>query len=121
MNQVILSGRLVRDPELRQTMSNKAACSFSIAVYDGKDKDGNKKSIFVNCSAWDATAESIAQYFRKGSQILVSGKWEQNSYEKDGQKKKYDQVRVLKFEFMGNKEPQDAFAEVPDGNIDLPF
>ena len=123
MNIAIISGRLARDPELRQTKSNKATCTFCVAVRDGVDQEGKEKAQFINCVAWEKNAENIGKYFRKGSPILVTGSIEQKSYEKDGIRKRYDQIRVSRFEFMGGKkeESPDIFAEWQDEDVDLPF
>jgi len=117
MNIVIISGRLTRDPELRETVNGKATCSFSVAVQKSKDA-----ADFINCVAWETTAENITKHFRKGNPILITGRLETRSYEKDGQKRTFTQVNVSWFEFMGGGAVEkDAFAEDIDDDIDLPF
>lgn len=124
MNIVIISGRLTKDPEIRQISVDTSCASFCVAVYDGKDREGNKKTVFVNCEAWRDVGEKIKKNFTKGQPILVTGKWSQDSFEgKDGQKRRSDYMTVFKFEYMSprGENPENAFAEIPDGNIDLPF
>ena len=80
-NQVILIGRLVRDPELKYTPNGLPVCNFTLAV---NDKD---KSYFFECEAWRKVAELIAGYLKKGSKVLICGKltsdvWSNNSGEK---------------------------------------
>lgn len=123
MNIVILSGRLTKDPDIRYTNSKKAVASFSLAVDDGKDKDGNRKAQFLNCVAWEKTAELLDQYFKKGDGLTVNGKLTSRSYEKDGKKQYVTEVLVSGIEFpLSKKEakPADTLEDI-DEDIDLPF
>ncbi len=82
MNKVILVGRLVADPELRQTQNGVASCRIRIAV-DRKFADkstGERQSDFINCTAWRQTAEFISRYFSKGKLIAVEGSLRTGSY-----------------------------------------
>lgn len=82
LNKVFLMGRLVRDPELRQTPSGVSVCRFSVAV-DRQYKNqqtGERECDFVECSAWRQTAEFVARYFSKGKLILVEGAMRNNNY-----------------------------------------
>ena len=122
MNLVILTGRMTKSPEIKYTENKKAHLSFSLAVDDGKDKDGNKRTCFINCGAWGKTAEIIDQYFNKGDPITVVGKLSVRSYEKDGQKKTFTEVNVETFEFqMGKKEKEEAWEPITDNDEVLPF
>ena len=123
MNIVILSGRLTKDPDIRYTNSKKAVASFSLAVDDGKDKDGNRKTQFLNCVAWEKTAELLDQYFKKGDGLTVNGKLTSRAYEKDGRKQYVTEVLVSGTEFpLSKKEakPADTLEDI-DEDIDLPF
>ena len=123
MNIVIFSGRLTKDPDIRYTNSKKAVASFSLAVDDGKDKDGNRKAQFLNCVAWEKTAELLDQYFKKGDGLTVNGKLTSRSYEKDGKKQYVTEVLVSGIEFpLSKKEakPADTLEDI-DEDIDLPF
>ena len=67
LNSVCLMGRLVADPELRQTPSGVSVCSFRIAVdrtYQPKGQE--KQTDFINIVTWRSTAEFVSRYFRKG-------------------------------------------------------
>lgn len=104
MNKVILKGRLVADPELRQTQSNIAHARFNIAIDRIAGKDGRKESDFIDCDAWRNTAEFISKYFTKGQEILVEGQIHNNNYEKkDGTKVFTYLVTVDRVEFCGAK------------------
>ena len=77
MNRVILMGRLTRDIELNYSKNRKAFIRFNIAVNRiGEGTD------FINCVAWEKTAKTIAEYFKKGQRILVQGSIRTGSYEK---------------------------------------
>ena len=97
MNVVILMGRMTRDPELKYTSGGKAFANFSLAVQ--KLRDGVE---FIDCTAWEKTAETIAEYFRKGNRILIQGRLSVNSYEQNGEKRRMTRVVVNSFEFIEN-------------------
>ena len=78
MNSWCGIGRLVRDPEVRFTQSNKQVVSFTIAV---NKKFKNDEADFIPVVAWEKTAEFIAKYFRKGQQIAIEGRLQTRSYE----------------------------------------
>lgn len=124
MNIVILTGRLVNDPDIRYTQTGKAVGSFKIANDIGYgDK---KKTNFPNCVAWDKTAEFLGNYFHKGSPILIQGELQTRSYDKqDGTKAYVTEVNVRNIEFMGGKKEEKADtssmgSELPPDEI-IPF
>ncbi len=104
-SKAIIVGNITRDPELRSTASGAQVCSFSVAVNRNyKDSSGaNQESVsFIDCSAWGRAAEIIAQYAKKGSGILISGRLEQRSWEdKEGQKRSRTEIVVEDFNFVG--------------------
>lgn len=106
MNKVCLLGRLTRDPELRFAAgSGTAVTRFSLAVRRNiKDKNtGKYESDFVNCVSFGKQAETIAQYFQKGSQIAVTGHIQTGSYNaQDGSKRYTTDIFIETFEFVGN-------------------
>ena len=118
MNKVILIGRLTKDPELRYAAGSGMAISrFRVAVNRRKKEDG---ADFINCVSFGKTAETIAQYFTKGSQIAVAGNIRTGSYDaQDGTKRYTTDVAVESFEFVGSNgqannqgsNNADAFSE----------
>ena len=98
MNIVILMGRLTRDPELKYTSNGKAYTTFTLAVQKTKDE-----AEFIDCVAWEKTAETIAEYFRKGNRILINGKIVTSTYENNGEKRKSVKVQAFNFEFIDSK------------------
>ena len=70
MNRVILMGRLVRDPDVRYTQTGKPVASFTLAVDRPFTQNGKREADFINCIAWNKTAETIGNYVHKGQRIL---------------------------------------------------
>ena len=119
LNKVLLLGRMVADPELRQTPSAVSVCSFTIAVDRPYVKGGERQTDFIDCVAWRNTAEFLCRYFQKGKPILVEGRIQTRTYtDKNDQKRKAVEVQVDNVNFVegtkptGNAEP----ASVPNGN-----
>ena len=125
LNRVLLQGRLVVDPELRQTPSGVPVCTFRIAVNrDFKNKEtGEKESDFVTIVAWIFTAEFIAKNFSKGRMILVDGRLKSRNYtDRDGNKRSITEV-VAENVYFGDSKREDQsgeFSEMSDDS-DLPF
>ena len=135
MNKVILKGRLTKDPEIRYKAGDesKAVAKFTIAVDRPRKKDAESQADFIPCTCFGKTAEMIEKYFRKGQEILLDGRWQTGSYDKDGRKIYTNDCIVERVEFCGKKsdgtapqpQPQtdeDGFMSIPDGiDEELPF
>jgi len=103
-NKVILMGNLTRDPEVRSLPSGQSVTSFGLAInrtWRGQDGNQQESVSYIDCVAWGKTGEIIAQYVQKGRPLLVSGRLEQRSWEKDGQKHSKVEVVVEDFNFVG--------------------
>ena len=97
MNEAKLFGRLGRDPELKYITSGTAVCNFSIATSEKwKDKAGTKqeKATWHNIVIWGKSGEAAQTILKKGSLVLISGKIENRSYDKDGEKRFISEVVV---------------------------
>lgn len=103
MNAWVGIGRLTRDPEVRYTQSGKACAKFTLAIDRRKSADGNQQADFIQCVAWEKTAEVISQYCTKGKKIAVEGRIQTRSYEKDGRKTYVTEVVVQSMEFCDSK------------------
>ena len=95
MNNIVLIGRMTKDPELKYTSTGKGNTRFTLAVSRNKDE-----ADFINCVAWEKTGETIAEYFRKGNRILIQGRLSVSNYEQNGEKRKSTKVVVNSFEFV---------------------
>ena len=105
LNKVILGGRLTADPELKQTQSGVAVVSFGIAVnrrFAGKDAP--QQADFFNVTAWRATAEFVARYFRKGSSICVIGSIQNRTWtDQQGQKRYATDIVADEVQFVDSR------------------
>ena len=91
INQVILMGRLTRDPESRTTTTGKTIASFSIAVDRGGQDD---TADFFDITAWEKLGELVVQYLAKGRRVLVQGRLRQDSWDDKETGKKRSRVEV---------------------------
>ena len=81
VNNVVLIGRLTRDPELRTTTTGKNVCSFSIAVQKRvKPQDGSPDADFFNIVAWNKDADYVVNYLTKGRLVAVEGRLQARKY-----------------------------------------
>lgn len=110
VNRVVVIGRLARDPELRRTNSGIAVCSFTLAVTNRtKNADGSASTSFFTCNAWNKLAEIVNQYCRKGSQICVDGRLQENKFQrKDGTNASRIEIIAENIELLGKKSSDES-------------
>lgn len=120
MNNVILIGRLVRDPELRYTSgSQMAVCKFTLAI-DRRSRE-EKKADFPNVICFGKTAENCEKFLAKGRKVAVQGRLQTGSYEKDGVKHYTTDVIADNVEFLewgektGESAKESHSEPVPEG------
>ena len=133
-NRVILMGNLTRDPDVRMTgATGMKVARLGIAVNERRrDRNGIQQDfpVFIDVDAWDKLAELCGQYLSKGSSILVEGRLQMDSWEKDGVKHQKLKVRASTIKFLpkgdrlaGGPRPQEqspvTFAESEEN--DIPF
>lgn len=107
INKAILMGRLTRDPELRHTGTGTPVCSFSIAIDNGYGE--NRQTDFINCVAWNKTAEFVSNYFTKGKMIIVIGRISTRSWEgQDGKRNYATEVVASEVSFGESKRNQEG-------------
>ena len=129
MNKIILLGRLVKDPEVRVTPTDRTVCTFTLAVdrpFSGKD--GKREADFINIQTWNKTAELIGNYVSKGQRLLVDGRLQIRSYDgKDGQKHYATEVVADRVEFIerkeksAQKEAMEGFGSEVQFDEEIPF
>ena len=128
MNKAVLLGRVVKDPEVRNTQSNTMVCSFSLAVNRRFKQEGQPDADFINIVAWGKTAEFVAKYFTKGQQVAVVGRIQTRNYDdKNGKKVYVTEVIAEEVHFAESKkdnntgfEPVESFTPAQEGEK-LPF
>ncbi len=124
LNKTILSGNLVRNPELRENANGLQICTFSIAVND-RVKDGRGSWIdspnFIDCVAFGSRAETCDKYLYKGSKIAIEGKLHMSQWtdKNTGQKRSKLEVIIDTLEFMQNKKDNEGSAYIAAD--DIPF
>ena len=112
INNVVIMGRLTKEPEERTTSTGKKVCSFCVAINDGFDKE---KAHFLDVIAWNKTAEFVCAHFHKGSMIAVVGRLATRSWEdKNGSKHKAVEIVADNVSFCGGKNESNT------GSIDVP-
>ena len=109
MNKVILIGRLTKDPELRYTQSGTGVATFTLAVNRRfSNQNGEREADFINCVAWQKSAEFVANYFRKGQEMALEGRLQVRSYDgNDGQRRWVTEVVADQIEFVGAKNDRN--------------
>ena len=110
MNQVVLMGRLTRDPEVRYSggESSLAIARYTLAVDRRFKRDGEPTADFINCVAFGRTAEFAERYFHKGTKLVISGRIQTGSYtNKEGVRVFTTQVVVENQEFAESKAASD--------------
>lgn len=124
MNRVDLIGRLTKDIEIRYTQNQVPVASFNLAVNRKfKNQNGEYETDFINCIAFNKTADLLKQYTKKGDLIATEGRIQTRNYEKDGKKVYITEIVVESIEFLQKKEPnndENSFVTIEDTD-DLPF
>ncbi len=114
LNQIVLMGRLTRDPELRRTQTGTAVASFTLAVdrdFSGRD-GGEKQTDFIDIVAWRNTAEFVSKYFFKGQMAAVSGRLQIRDWtDKDGGKRRSAEVVADNVYFADSKKSREDGGE----------
>ena len=122
LNNISLIGRLTADPELRTTPTGSSVISFCLAVQRDYVKQGEERQAdFIDCVAWNQTAEIINRFMHKGSSLAVTGRLQTRTYEdREGNKRKVSEVNVQNVSFIDKKsEPMDE--PIASDDDDLPF
>lgn len=100
MNQIILIGRLTKNPELKYTSSNKAVCDIDIAV----NRIGSDTTDFISVRVWEKQAENLNKYQSKGNLIAVQGSLRIDKYQNEKGEKRYKTyVQASNIEYLSSK------------------
>ena len=123
LNQISVQGRIVRDPELRRTASEKAVTSFTLACdRDFKNQQTGEKEVdFIECVAWGGTAEMVEKYFHKGQMAVATGRLQLRDWtDKNGQKRRTAEILVNNIYFCGSKESGTQASSGADNGYSTP-
>lgn len=107
LNQIVIVGRLVKDPELKETEKGKKVTNITLAVPRSyKNVNGEYDTDFIDCVLWTGVAENTAEYCKKGDLLGVKGRIQSRSYEIEEQKKYVTEVVAEKVTFLTNKSKE---------------
>jgi single-strand DNA-binding protein len=113
-NKVIIQGNVSSEVELKQTQSGTSVCSFNVAVNRFSKEPDAKKVDFFTVVAWQAKAEFVSRYFKKGSPILVGGRLENREWtDKQGNKRISTEIIAEEVTFCGSAEKSEPIVSVP--------
>ena len=134
LNNIVIMGRLTRDPELRRTQSGVAVASFALACErDFAAQGTDKETDFIDVCAWRYTAEFVEKYFSKGQMAIVTGRLQIRNWEdKEGNKRRSAEILADHVYFGEAKrdkttqgepqyDPQGGFSEIEDTDTTLPW
>lgn len=109
INNVVLVGRMTKDADLRYTSNGTAVASFTVAVNrQFTNQSGEREADFINCVAWRKTAETLANFTKKGSLVGIEGRIQTRSYDnQQGQKVYVTEIVVDNFSMLEPKSVTD--------------
>ena len=108
INRVVLVGRITKDPMLRKTQSGTSVVSFTIACNRRVPSQGQDAD-FINCVAWNKTADFMAQYVKKGALLGLEGRIQTRSYDdKDGKRVYITEVVADSVQFLESKKQAES-------------
>lgn len=133
LNNLSIVGRLTRDPEIRQTANGNPVGNFTIACDDRPGPNGEKQVVFLNCTIFGKSSETLQKWFKKGNLIGVTGRLTQRKYtNRDNVQVTVTECLADRIEFVDSQKDRQQEEGQPDvqtdnvGNIeisdaDLPF
>ena len=110
INNVVLVGRLTRDPELKYTPSNVAVATFSLAVNRNfKNQAGDREADFISCIMWRQQAENFANWCKKGNLVGITGRIQTRSYDnQQGQRVYVTEVVAENFQMLESRSVREG-------------
>ena len=120
LNQTVLVGRLVADPETKKLEDGKEVSNITLAVQRSyKNEKGEYDCDFIDCTLWNGVATNTAEYCKKGDIIGVKGRVQTDTYEVDGESRKRMSVIAEKVTFLSSKGKETDTEKTDDKDIDM--
>lgn len=121
LNQTIIVGRLVRDPELKVTDSGKKVTNITLAVPRSfKNVNGIYDTDYIDCTLWTGIAECTSEYCQKGDMVGIKGRLQTQVYDKDdGTKRKSTEIIAEKVTFLSSKKNNNEELNNSENNVEL--
>lgn len=110
INNVVLVGRLTKDPDMKYTSNGTAVATFTLAVNRNfTSADGTREADFINCVIWRKPAETLANYAKKGVLIGVTGRIQTRSYDnQQGHRVYVTEVVADNFQLLESKKADSS-------------
>lgn len=122
MNNIVLIGRITKEPELRTTSTGKSVTNFNIAVNRPVSFEDAQQVDFINIQVWNKQAENLCKYQDKGSQIAVEGALRIDNYtDKNGDVKYKTYVLANNIMYLDNKKSNEPTLEENTESVDVEF
>ncbi|GAA2912688.1 single-stranded DNA-binding protein [Enterococcus pseudoavium] len=120
INNVVLVGRLTKDPDLRYTANGTGVATFTLAVNRNfTNQSGNREADFINCVIWRKSAETLANYARKGTLLGVTGRIQTRNYEnQQGQRVYVTEVVAENFQLLESRSASEQRQQSPSATND---
>lgn len=121
LNQLVIAGRLVADPEIKKSENDKSYTNMTIAVPRSyKNTDGIYETDFIDCVAFGSMSETTCEYCKKGDVIGIKGRVETSVYEDEsGEKKKFTSVIAEKISFLSSRHKEQDDVKESDDDLDM--
>jgi single-strand DNA-binding protein len=108
VNQVVIVGRLVKNPEVKKLDGDKQVSRITVAVPRSyKNEEGAYDTDFVDCTLWGNIAQNTTEYCKKGDVIGVKGRVETSDYEEDGKKHKSTSIVAERVTFLSSAKAKN--------------
>ena len=109
LNQTVIVGRIVKDPELKETDSGKKVTNITLAVPRSfKNMNGEYETDYIPCVLWKGVAESTTQYCKKGDLVGIKGRIQSRSYETEEEKRYGVELIAEKVTFLTSKNKEET-------------
>ena len=109
LNQTVIVGRIVKDPELKETDSGKKVTNITLAVPRSfKNMNGEYETDYIPCVLWKGVAESTTQYCKKGDLVGIKGRIQSRSYETEEEKRYVGELIAEKVTFLTSKNKEET-------------
>ena len=110
LNQTVIVGRLVSDPEVQETENGNKVTNLTLAVPRSfKNAEGEYETDFVDCVLWNGVATNTAEYVKKGDLIGIKGRIQTDTYENsEGKRQKSIKLVAEKVTFLSSKQKDEV-------------
>lgn len=109
LNQTVVVGRIVKDPELKETDNGRKVTNITLAVPRSfKNINGEYETDFIPCVLWKGVAETTTLYCKKGDLVGIKGRIQTRTFEKEDEKKQIMELVAEKVTFLSSKRQEEA-------------